>query len=96
MEQALAAGQQTAASSDQEIKDLERKSAEKKERVKLLVANVSLENLPHLSDALGDIREETEAMEIELRRFGSPRVREESSGGTSKRWRVRPRTTSSK
>ncbi len=67
LEQALAAGQQTAASSDHEIKALERKIAEKKERVKLLVANVSPENLPLLSDALGDIRKETEAMEIELR-----------------------------
>ncbi len=67
IEQALAAGPQAASSTDREVKDLERKIVEKKEKVKLLVANVSPENLPLLNDALGQLRKETEALENELR-----------------------------
>ncbi len=67
LEKALAAGQQAASSGDREIKDLERKIAEKKEQGKLLVANVSPENLAFLNDAIGQLRKETEALENELR-----------------------------
>jgi DNA invertase Pin-like site-specific DNA recombinase len=67
LEQALAAGQQAASNSDREIQDLERRIAEKKEKAKLLVANVSPENLAFLNEAVGELRKETEAMENELR-----------------------------
>ncbi len=67
IEQSLVAGRQATASNDNEIKDLERRIAEKKEKVKSLVVNVSTEYLPMINDALGQLKKETEALEEELR-----------------------------
>ncbi|MFN3484622.1 MAG: recombinase family protein, partial [Planctomycetota bacterium] len=67
LEQALAAGQQAAPSSEREIRDLERKIAEKKEKVHLVVANVDPENAAFLNESIRRLRKEVEALENEAR-----------------------------
>jgi DNA invertase Pin-like site-specific DNA recombinase len=67
IEQALLAGRDAAPPKDDEIKDLERKIAERKDKVAMVFSNIAPENLPLLNDHLGRLRQEIEALEGELR-----------------------------
>jgi len=67
IEQALAVGRDTAPSKDGEIKEMERKIAERKDKVAMVFSSVFPENLPLLNEHLGRLRQEIEALEDELR-----------------------------
>jgi hypothetical protein len=67
IEEALAAGRDTAATDDSEVKALERQLADRKAKVEMLVSSVSAENLKLLDEHLGRLRKEIEAIEAELR-----------------------------
>ena len=67
IEQALIAGRDDSPTKESEIPKLERKLAERKKKVEMLVSNVSAENLRLLNEHLGRLRQEIEAIEGELR-----------------------------